>query len=140
MRVPIQACRHVPVRRAGLPGMALLAAVAVLLGVTACAGQTENGTVYGTVVGGGGPFRPAKPVRPMQHVTVIAIGAHSPTRFTTVTSQHGAFSLTLPPGTYVLLGPCVEHSGSYSRIRKFLPRVRVPPGGRVKRDIECVAV
>jgi hypothetical protein len=75
----------------------------------------------------------------MKNVAVIAIGAHSPTRFRTVTSQDGAFSLSLPPGTYLLVGPCGQNSGTYSRIRKFLPRVYVPPGAKVKRDIECVA-
>ena len=137
MRVPVQACRNVPVRRAGLPGAALLAAVTVLLGVAACsAGRPENGTVYGTVLGSGGPaivsrsgtIRSALENVPMKNETVIATRDHSSTKFETATSRDGAFSLSVPPGTYVLEATCGTAEP---------PAVRVPPAARVKRNIHC---
>lgn len=135
--MPIQACQHVPVRRSDLPGVALLAAVTVLLGVAACgAGQTEDGTVYGTVFGSGGPavVPPSGTVRtamenvPLRNVTVAATRAHSDTKFETATSHDGTFSLSVPPGTYVLEATCGKAEP---------PAVRVPPRARVKRNIHC---
>lgn len=153
MRVPIQACRQVPLRRSGLLGVALLAALTVLLGVAACgAGQnagttrpdydprysvTDKGTVHGTVFGGGGPavvsrsgkVRPAMDNHPMENAAVIMTRE-------TITSHNGAFSLSVPPGTYVL------EAGFGKAVcgKAWPPAVRVPPGGRVKRDIYCEAV
>lgn len=160
MRVPVQACRQVPLRRSGLLGVALLAAGTVLLGVAACgAGQnagatrpdydprssvTHNGTVHGTVFGGGGPavvsrsgkVGPAMENHPMEDAAVIVARAHSSLKFKTITSRDGAFSLSVPPGTYML----EAGSGKAICAKAWPPAVRVPPGGRVKRDIYCEAV
>ena len=138
MRVPIQACRQVPLRRAGLLGMALLAAATVLMGFAACgAGQRDNGVVYGKVFGSGGPAVVSRSGKvgtaienvPMKNLTVTASRPHSSTKFKTVTSHDGGFSLSVPPGTYVVEATCGKAEP---------PAVRVSPGVRVKRNLHCV--
>ena len=131
MRVSLRAYWDVPVRCSGLQGVALLAAV-VLLGVAGCgAGQRANGTLYGTVFGSGGPatFPPTKMEHvPLTKVTVIVDRVHSSVEFQTVTSTLGSFSLTLPPGTYLLRSEC-------GKARP--PSVRVASGAKIKRNIDC---
>lgn len=146
MRVPVGAYWQVPVRRSSLPGVALLGAVTAVLGVAACTGQTNsftgqtesgtgqtnNGTVYGSVFGSGGPLKdPSRNLsspRPMKNLTVIAARVHSSTKFATVTSNDGTFSLSVASGTYILEAACGKAEP---------PVVRVPPGAKVKRDIHC---
>ena len=123
--------RQVPVPRPGLLGVVLLVAVAVLLGAACGTRQTTNGTVYGTVTGSGGPATiPPKRLgpSPMKHVTVTVTRAHSSKKFHTVTSNDGAFSLSVPPGAYVLRAEC----GTAQQ-----PAVSVASGAKVKRNINC---
>lgn len=127
----LRAYRQVLARRSGLPGVALLAAMIALLGVAGyCSGHSAaNGIVYGTVFGSGGP-NPAvanKQIR-MKDVAVTAARADSSTKFQTVTSNHGTYSLSVPPGTYVLRSEC-------GKARP--PAVRVPSGAKIKRNIDC---
>lgn len=94
-------------------------------------GQITNGCVYGTVFGSGGPatFPPRKMDHiPMKKVTVIATRDHLGTKFQTVTSNRGTFSLSIPPGTYVLTSECGKAAP---------PAVRMRPGAKVKRNIDC---
>ena len=130
MWVPIQACRQVPVRRSGLPGLALLAAVAVLLGVTACAASpSRNATVYGTVFASTGAIRGSHP-GPMKDATVIATSAQSGKKVQTVTSNAGTYTLSVPPGIYLLRTACGP----------VPPRVRVRPGAKIRRNINCTSI
>ena len=119
--------------RPGLPGVALLVAVAVAVLLAAGCGtrQNTNGTVYGTVSGSGGTAAiPPKRLgpSPMKHVTVTVTRAHSSKKFHTVTSNEGAFSLRVPPGAYVLRAECGTAQP---------PAVSVASGAKVKRNINC---
>jgi hypothetical protein len=93
--------------------------------------QITNGIVYGTVFGSGGPrtFPPRKMDHiPMKNVTVIATRDHLGTKFQAITSNHGTFSLSIPPGTYVLTSECGSASPAAVRMR---------PGTKVERNIDC---
>ena len=64
----------------------------------------------------------------LRDVTVIAAGADSSVKFQTVTAHDGTFSLSIPPGTYLLDSQC-------GKARPYAVRVR--SGAKVKRSIHC---
>jgi Carboxypeptidase regulatory-like domain len=119
------------IRTSAIRGVTLLVTAAVLLGAACGTEQTTKGTVYGTVYGSGGPATvPPKRLgpSPMKHVTVTVTRAHSGKKFHTVTSNEGAFVLRIPPGAYLLRAECGTARP---------PAVRVAPGAKVKRNINC---
>lgn len=126
MASPKRHARHSKISHALL----LVAALVVAAGTAACgSNQSKDGVVYGTVLGAGGPSvvsakRPA-PAR-LENVTVTATRVHSGKEFDTVTSQDGAFSLRVPPGTYMVTARCS---------RSF--EVHVRSGAKVRHNFEC---
>ena len=81
-----------------------IASTAVMAAVVvACAGcaATAQGTVTGTfvMIGGPGPSGNGSPL-PGRVIAASATGA----RFTVHTGNDGRYTMTLPPGTYSLLG------------------------------------
>lgn len=122
--------RKMGIHRPALPRMLMVGAI--VLGVSACGqSQSENGTVTGTVLGNGGPPRvtQASP-KPelMKKIKVTLTPVNSGTRYQTVTSVNGAFTISVPPGTYQLDSACGRAE----------PRtVRVSARTRTNRTIEC---
>jgi hypothetical protein len=90
---------------------------------------SQNGTVTGTVLGDGGPsVTAADRPQPLKQVKVTLIAVSSGTRYQTITRDKGTFTISVPPGTYILDSACG---------RAEPDTVRVTAGTRVKRTINC---